>query len=85
LPRGLRWRGGVLWISKKNNGKRLNGISLDEIVGTNEEQLIVVFNPAAEKMFRCPATSAVNSPLDKFICNIGKVIADIIPRLNVRV
>jgi len=22
LPRGLRWRGGVLWISKKLNGKR---------------------------------------------------------------
>ena len=40
---------------------------MDAIISVNEEQRIVVFNAAAEVMFRCPAHEAVGKPLDRFI------------------
>src|SRR5215510_9460220 len=49
---------------------RLAGIlasAMDAIITVDEEQLIVLFNAAAEKMFRCPASSALGQPLDRFI------------------
>ncbi len=49
---------------------RLAGIvesAMDAIISIDEQQRIIVFNPAAEKMFRCPANEALYSPLDRFI------------------
>lgn len=41
--------------------------AMDAIVTVDEQQRIVLFNPAAEKMFRCPADQALGSSLDRFI------------------
>jgi PAS domain S-box-containing protein len=49
---------------------RLTGIiasAMDAIISVNEEQRIVVFNAAAEAMFRCPAHEAVGKSLNRFI------------------
>jgi len=49
---------------------RLSGIiasAMDAIISVNEEQRIVVFNAAAEVMFRCPAHEAVGTPLARFL------------------
>ncbi|MEO8326602.1 MAG: PAS domain S-box protein [Nitrospirota bacterium] len=40
---------------------------MDAIVTTDEDQRIMVFNKAAEKMFRCPASSAIGQSIDRFI------------------
>jgi len=41
--------------------------AMDAIVTVGEEQKIVVFNAAAERMFRCPAAQAVGQPIERFI------------------
>jgi PAS domain S-box-containing protein len=49
---------------------RLAGIlesAMDAIITIDEDQRIVLFNAAAEKMFRCPATEALGHSLDRFI------------------
>jgi two-component system cell cycle sensor histidine kinase/response regulator CckA len=49
---------------------RLAGIiasAMDAIVTINNEQQIVLFNAAAEQMFRCPAHEAVGKPLEEFL------------------
>src|SRR5260221_14697591 len=49
---------------------RLHGIissAMDAIISVNDEQRIVGFNAAAEKMFGCPAAEAIGAPLDRFI------------------
>jgi PAS domain S-box-containing protein len=43
------------------------GTAMDAIIAIDPEQKIVLFNPAAEKMFRCPASDAIGSPLNRFI------------------
>ncbi len=40
---------------------------MDAIITVDENQKIVMFNTAAEKIFRCPAAEAIGSPLDRFI------------------
>jgi len=40
---------------------------MDAIITVNDEQTVVMFNAAAEKIFRCPAKSAIGSKLDRFI------------------
>ena len=50
--------------------ERLLGIiasATDAIVTVDRDQRITLFNPAAERMFRCPASDAVGGPLDRFI------------------
>jgi PAS domain S-box-containing protein len=39
----------------------------EAIITTDERQTIVMFNPAAEAIFRCPAKEAIGSRLDRFI------------------
>src|SRR6266513_5325205 len=48
---------------------QLQGIissAMDAIVTVDEQQRIIVFNAAAQKMFRCPEHEALNAPLEKF-------------------
>jgi len=40
---------------------------MDAIISIDLHQRIIVFNAAAEKIFRCPAEEAMGQPLDKFI------------------
>jgi PAS domain S-box-containing protein len=49
---------------------RLTGIlgsAMDAIITVDSRHCIVLFNAAAEKMFRCPAGEALGQPLDHFI------------------
>jgi len=49
---------------------RLAGIlasAMDAIVTVDENQRVVLFNAAAEKMFRCTAEEALGKSLDRFI------------------
>jgi PAS domain S-box-containing protein len=49
---------------------RLEGIidsAMDAIISVDHGQKIVVFNDAAERMFRCASQDAIGQPLDKFI------------------
>ena len=41
--------------------------AMDAIVALDDKQRIVLFNIAAEKMFRCPAIEAIGSVIDRFI------------------
>jgi PAS domain S-box-containing protein len=41
--------------------------AMDAIIIVDEDQRIVLFNAAAEKMFRCPAAKALGESLDRFI------------------
>jgi PAS domain S-box-containing protein len=49
---------------------RLAGViqsAMDAILTVDEQQNILLFNAAAEKMFRCPAAEALGQPLTRFI------------------
>src|SRR6267378_4099388 len=49
---------------------RLSGVidsAMDAIIAINEEQRIVLFNPAAEKMFGCSAGDVLQTTIDGFI------------------
>ena len=55
---------------RRSANERLNGIiqsAMDAIITIDHEQRIVVFNEAAEKIFRCPAEQAIGGPLERFI------------------
>src|SRR6266545_4028977 len=41
--------------------------AMDAIITVDEDQRVVLFNAAAEKMFRCPAAEALRESLDRFI------------------
>ena len=43
------------------------GAAMDAIISVDAAHRIVLFNAAAEKMFRCPAAEAIGQPLDRFI------------------
>ena len=40
---------------------------MDAVISVDTAQRIVLFNAAAEKMFRCPAADAIGQPLERFI------------------
>jgi two-component system, cell cycle sensor histidine kinase and response regulator CckA len=49
---------------------RLAGIlasAMDAIITVDENQCVVLFNEAAQKMFRCSSAEAMGEPLDRFI------------------
>ena len=46
---------------------RIIDSAMDAILTVDDRQLITMFNPAAEKMFGCPAADAVGSPLERFL------------------
>jgi two-component system, sporulation sensor kinase E len=41
--------------------------AMDAIITIDQEQRIVLFNPAAQQMFRCPADQALGQLIDRFI------------------
>src|SRR5262245_57608075 len=41
--------------------------AMDAIITVDEDQRVVLFNAAAEKMFSCPAAEALGQPLSRFI------------------
>jgi PAS domain S-box-containing protein len=50
--------------------ERLLGIinsATDAIITVDDQQRITLWNPAAERMFQCPAAEALGAPLEKFI------------------
>lgn len=52
------------------NEARLNSIiasAMDALITIDENQEIVLFNGAAEKIFGCSASEAVGSPIDRFV------------------
>ena len=58
--------------SLRLNEAMLAGIlasAMDAIITVDEAQRIVLFNSAAEKVFRCPAVEALGQPVDRFIPN----------------
>ena len=46
---------------------RIVDSAMDAIVAIDDDQRIVVFNPAAEKMFRCAASDAIGTSLERFL------------------
>lgn len=57
-------------IALERSEARLAGIissAMDAIISVNEEQRIVLFNRAAERMFRCDAAAVMGQPLEQFI------------------
>ncbi len=54
----------------RDSQERLLGIissAMDGIITVDNDQKIIVFNRAAEQIFRCPANDALGQTLDKFI------------------
>ncbi len=41
--------------------------AMDALITIDSQQRVVMFNPAAERMFQCPAADALGSPVDRFI------------------
>lgn len=60
----------ALALALGDSRSRLQGIidsAMDAIITVDEQQRIVLFNPAAEKMFGCPEADALGASLDRFI------------------
>ena len=54
----------------RETASRLNGIvqsAMDALITVDEHQDILLFNPAAEKMFGCAAADVLGTPLDQFV------------------
>jgi PAS domain S-box-containing protein len=54
----------------RNSQAQMTGIfnsAMDAIISTDADQHIVIFNPAAEAMFRCSQSEAIGQPLERFI------------------
>src|SRR5947207_6251568 len=54
----------------RESQERLSGLitsAMDAVIAVDAEQRIVLFNPAAERMFACDSSDVVGSSLDRFI------------------
>ncbi len=57
-------------MDPKASKEQLAGIllsAMDAIITVDADQRVVLFNPAAEQMFRCTAGDAIGQPIDRFI------------------
>ncbi len=46
---------------------RIIDSAMDAIITVDDQQRITLFNPAAEKLFRCPVADAIGTPLERFL------------------
>ncbi len=68
--REVRVLTGRMSASIQQNEARLFSIiqsAMEVIITIDEKQNIIIFNPMAEKIFRCSATEAIGTPLSRFI------------------
>jgi len=68
--RGVRATAPQIEDELRESQERLTRIvdsAMDAIVAIDDEERIVVFNPAAEKMFRCAASEAIGTSLERFL------------------
>jgi PAS domain S-box-containing protein len=54
-------------VESKEQLASVIGAITDGIITTNDELLIILFNRAAEKLFRCSAAEAIGQPIERFI------------------
>jgi PAS domain S-box-containing protein len=47
--------------------------AMDAIIAVNASERIMLFNTAAERMFRCSATQAMDQPIERFISNWSRI------------
>ncbi len=67
---GMRHREAATAAALQEGEARLSGIvdsAMDAIITIDSGQRIVLFNVAAERMFRCAAREVIGQPLDEFI------------------
>jgi PAS domain S-box-containing protein len=60
----------LAYHERRQAADQLRGIlqsAMDAVITTGEDQKIILFNEAAERIFRCKAEHAVHGPLDRFI------------------
>ena len=50
--------------------------AMDAIITLDDEQRIVLFSEAAEKLFQCPRNEAIGRPITSFIPHLGRLNAD---------
>ncbi len=58
---------------------RMRGIvssAMDTIISVDSSHLIILFNAAAEEMFRCSATAAMGQPLSRFIPHLPGLLVE---------
>jgi PAS domain S-box-containing protein len=54
----------------RNSQAQMSGVfssAMDAIISTDADHNILIFNPAAEAMFRCSQSEAIGQPLERFI------------------
>ena len=54
-------------VESKEQLASIIGAIADGIITTNEDLLIILFNRAAENLFRCSASEAIGQPIERFI------------------
>ena len=57
-------------VALRESQQRLEALiqaAMDAIIAIDASQRIVLLNPAAERMFKCPASEALGAPIDRFI------------------
>src|SRR5215469_8647335 len=54
-------------LASENRLAKIISSAMDAIITLDQNQRIVVFNPAAEKVFGCPKSAALGHSIDRFI------------------
>ncbi|MDT8989515.1 response regulator [Curvibacter sp. APW13] len=75
----LRQKNEQLLLSENRMAAVINS-SLDAIICVDEQQRITVFNPAATRLFVCPAAKALGMPLGRFLPSLeARIRSEAIP------
>ncbi|MEW6208107.1 MAG: PAS domain S-box protein [Acidobacteriota bacterium] len=62
-----RWRTEQALRASEGRLTAIVNSAMDAIITIDDSQRIILFNPAAEKMFQCLSREAIGQPLDRFI------------------
>jgi PAS domain S-box-containing protein len=60
-------KSGIALRAGEQRMARIIDSAMDAILTVDDQQIITMFNPAAEKMFGCPAADAIGLPLERFL------------------